>query len=974
MTRLRRRRTAAFAAGVLVAAGMTAVPSTSYAALACDVDFSANEWGDGGGGFTASLTLTNLGDPLDGWELTFALPGGAAQLSQGWGATWSQDGRDLTAQNLAWNGDLGTGEQASIGFNGTGYGGAPAEFFVNGTRCGDTSGNEPPTVQITEPVDGAEFAAPADVTVAAAASDPDGEVTRVEFYRNGLLLGEDDAAPYQWEMADLPAGDYTVQAVAYDDASPAASAEDEVGFTVTEPAGPAVVASTSGLSVPEGGEETFTLRLSEQPEADVAVDLAVGGDEDIDASPTTLTFTSGDWDDAQTVTVTAAQDDDTVNGTAEITASAAGHAPATVVVTESDDDVAGGEYVQRFLEQYDKIKNQGYFSPEGVPYHSIETLIVEAPDHGHETTSEAFSYWLWLEASYGRVTGEWDPFNQAWQTMEQYIIPGSDDQPGAGVDGTPQYAAEHIRPDAYPSQLDPDVPVGEDPLRSELQSTYGTGEIYGMHWLLDVDNTYGFGHCGDGTTRPSYINTFQRGPQESVWETVPHPSCETQDFGGENGYLDLFIAEENDPATQWRYTNAPDADARAVQVAYWAQQWASEQGNQAQIAGTLDKAAMMGDYLRYAMFDKYFKQIGDCVGASECPAGTGKDSAHYLMSWYYAWGGSYPGNDWSWRIGSSHNHFGYQNPVAAWALVNEPALAPSSPTAEQDWENSLDRQIEFYRWLQSAEGGIAGGATNSWEGHYGEPPAGTATFYGMFYDEKPVYHDPPSNQWFGFQVWSMQRVAEYYWITGDEDVRDLLDAWVAWAVEHTTADGTDFEIPAEMSWSGQPEDYDGAAGGPGPNPDLHATVEAYGQDVGVAASLARTLMWYAAATDDAAACDEAKNLIDALYAHRDEQGVATVEVREDYERFDDVYDPDTGQGLYIPEGWSGQMPNGDVIEPGVSFLDIRSFYLDDPQWPKVQEYLDGGDPPEFIYHRFWAQVDVATAFADYAYLFGAQTP
>jgi hypothetical protein len=37
-----------------------------------------------------------------------------------------------------------------------------------------------------------------------------------------------------------------------------------------------------------------------------------------------------------------------------------------------------------------------------VPYHSVETLIVEAPDHGHETTSEAFSYWLWLEASTAR--------------------------------------------------------------------------------------------------------------------------------------------------------------------------------------------------------------------------------------------------------------------------------------------------------------------------------------------------------------------------------------------------------------------------------------------------------------------------------------------------------------------------------------------------------------------------------------------
>ena len=47
------------------------------------------------------------------------------------------------------------------------------------------------------------------------------------------------------------------------------------------------------------------------------------------------------------------------------------------------------EYAERFLEMYDEIHDpaNGYFSPQGIPYHSVETLIVEAPDHGHETTS-----------------------------------------------------------------------------------------------------------------------------------------------------------------------------------------------------------------------------------------------------------------------------------------------------------------------------------------------------------------------------------------------------------------------------------------------------------------------------------------------------------------------------------------------------------------------------------------------------------
>jgi len=34
-------------------------------------------------------------------------------------------------------------------------------------------------------------------------------------------------------------------------------------------------------------------------------------------------------------------------------------------------------------------------------------MIVEAPDYGHVTTSEAFSYYVWLEAMYGNLTGNW---------------------------------------------------------------------------------------------------------------------------------------------------------------------------------------------------------------------------------------------------------------------------------------------------------------------------------------------------------------------------------------------------------------------------------------------------------------------------------------------------------------------------------------------------------------------------------------
>ncbi len=42
--------------------------------------------------------------------------------------------------------------------------------------------------------------------------------------------------------------------------------------------------------------------------------------------------------------------------------------------------------------------------------------MVEAPDYGHETTSEAFSCYVWLTAEYGWATGDFSAFQTAWDT------------------------------------------------------------------------------------------------------------------------------------------------------------------------------------------------------------------------------------------------------------------------------------------------------------------------------------------------------------------------------------------------------------------------------------------------------------------------------------------------------------------------------------------------------------------------------
>ena len=110
----------------------------------------------------------------------------------------------------------------------------------------------------------------------------------------------------------------------------------------------------------------------------------------------------------------------------------------------------------------------------------------------------------------------------------------------------------------------------------------------------------------------------------------------------------------------------------------------------------------MGDYLRYSLFDKYFKMMG-CT-SPQGAVGQGYDSDHYLISWYYAWGGPIENQNWAFRIGCSHVHQGYQNPMAAWILSQQQAFKPRSENGARDWGKSLERQLEFYRWLAGLAG------------------------------------------------------------------------------------------------------------------------------------------------------------------------------------------------------------------------------------------------------------------------------
>ncbi|WP_315098824.1 cellulose binding domain-containing protein [uncultured Cellulomonas sp.] len=140
---------ATLATGIGIAA---AQPAT--AAVGCRVDYTVtNQWNPG---FGADVTITNLGDPVNGWTLTWSF-GAGQTVTQAWNASTSQSGTQVTAKNVAYNGTLATGASSSFGFNGTWSGSnpVPTSFALNGTTCtgSPVDPTTPPVDPTTPPVD-----------------------------------------------------------------------------------------------------------------------------------------------------------------------------------------------------------------------------------------------------------------------------------------------------------------------------------------------------------------------------------------------------------------------------------------------------------------------------------------------------------------------------------------------------------------------------------------------------------------------------------------------------------------------------------------------------------------------------------------------------------------------------------------------------------------------------------------------------
>ena len=127
-----------------------------------------------------------------------------------------------------------------------------------------------------------------------------------------------------------------------------AGVSSDLAVTVDDDETVSVVLTPTSLTVEEGDADgqTYTVKLSHEPSEDVTVTVTGQASTDLAltglSATNTLTFTTTNWEDAQTVTVKADQDDDGANDPVTLTHTSAGGeyegVSADLAVTVDDDE------------------------------------------------------------------------------------------------------------------------------------------------------------------------------------------------------------------------------------------------------------------------------------------------------------------------------------------------------------------------------------------------------------------------------------------------------------------------------------------------------------------------------------------------------------------------------------------------------------------------------------------------------------
>jgi cellulose 1,4-beta-cellobiosidase len=291
--RLRRTITATGAAlvaalGLAVAGAATEAPSAGAATASCSAAYSVvTDWGTG---FEISINITNTGSAaITGWTVTYSYTGNQT-LSSGWDATWTQSGKNITAVNESYNGDLASGASTAIGAN----------FSYSGTNTAPTTVTCTPAGSTTPPPTTTPTPTPTTPTPTPTTTSP---------------------SPTPTPTTPTPTPTTT---------SPSPSPTS----TSTTCGGVSLQANPATFSVAQGQTEVFGVDLSGSPSASVTVSVAnTSGNTGLSVSSgSSVTLTTGNWNLPQPVYVTA---NSSSTGAATFTVSGSGCTSVTVTGTET---------------------------------------------------------------------------------------------------------------------------------------------------------------------------------------------------------------------------------------------------------------------------------------------------------------------------------------------------------------------------------------------------------------------------------------------------------------------------------------------------------------------------------------------------------------------------------------------------------------------------------------------------------------
>ena len=209
--------------------------------------------------------------------------------------------------------------------------------------------NQPPTVTLNLPANGAAFVAPADIALSATANDADGSVLSVGFFANSSPVGLATNTPFNSTWSGASVGSYVLKAVATDNGGLSATSAP-VTVTVSFFGGPAAFRFEQAAYPVGEGDGVVTLRVIRNFGGFATVNYNTGDGSanagaDYNATAGQLVFQSGET--FKTIPVTILEDfvvEGSHTFSVSLSAPSSGGlaSPAVAVVTILDNDTQTG--------------------------------------------------------------------------------------------------------------------------------------------------------------------------------------------------------------------------------------------------------------------------------------------------------------------------------------------------------------------------------------------------------------------------------------------------------------------------------------------------------------------------------------------------------------------------------------------------------------------------------------------------------